>query len=592
MGILRLKRLFGRLVAPVRRPEPGGSRWASALAGAIDGLQRLNGSTEQDFLRVGGSLIEFRSAVRQISSEMTALIELISGEGGEDRALACMLGDSAQRDTRIHESGMALANVRELSHRILLAFSELRNTVSTFHTLCTLTRIESSRLGVASADFANLANEVKPLSASIETSGQAIFEAYSRLEGSVEAALQRCANLRSRQQQELPPLVAGVTDALGALEERRERAYHTSVRQAEQYQAMGDGIEKLVTSLQMHDITRQQIEHVTEALERLLPQSESPLPRSATPVLALQSHQLWSAGQLFAESVGRIESDLDDIAGRARETAEAGRTLVEASGDERNSFLERMEGYFQAILSAAGGFDREWAEMRIIAGGLEAPIAEMRAGIAEIRRIEIQIQRIAVNAAIGAIHIGSTGQALSVIAEVMQSLAQQSNDHTEIASIALEEMSGALGGVYGGDTCETDDADALGVLRAALSDLHSASHSNYERVQRIAAAGTHLSEAIVALRNGFSAGVVFAEVTERVRAELDRIVEEAFPETTLEHQAAHALEMESLAKKYTMQRERDVHESLVNGRLPEEAAEPEAVLSVTGDDLGENIELF
>jgi methyl-accepting chemotaxis protein len=409
--------------------------------------------------------------------------------------------------------------------------------------------------------------------------------------------------LQSRQREELPPLVAGVTDALGAIEERRELAYRTSVDQAAQYRATGEAIAKLVTSLQIHDITRQQIEHVTDALEQLLPKVPSPLPRSATPVLALQAQQLWSASQVFAASIRQIESELDDIAARAQEMAEASRTLVEASGDERNPFIERMESYFKAIVEAAAGFDQEWLEMQAIATGLEETTERMRAAIAEIRRIEIQIQRIAINAAIGAIHVGSSGQALSVIAEVMQSLAQESNENTERAAVALDEMSRAILRASEGETAPSgiaapapDPNDALGSLQSALDDLRASTGAGYARVHQIAAAGTQLSNAIATLRGGFSAGALFREVVQRVHGDLDRIVEEAFPETSAEHQAAHSQELASLAKRYTMQRERDVHESLVNGPAQGAATtEPQtAVVSVAGgeEDLGENVELF
>ena len=265
---------------------------------------------------MGAKLAEFRSAARQISSDVTVLIGLISGQSGQDasRALERMLDDSAARNHRLQESSEALATVRDLASRILRTFSHLRQTVSTFRALCTLTRIETATLGGASSGLGNLADEVKPLSESIQASGDVILDASSQLEASVFFVLQHCSDLQDRQRRELPPLIAGVTGTLAALEERRRQAEEVSLQQARQYRQMGEAIEQLVTSLQVHDMTRQQIEHVTHAFEQIL--GPGPLPAGGPAVLSVQSHQLLSANQVFTSSIGRIESDLESIASR------------------------------------------------------------------------------------------------------------------------------------------------------------------------------------------------------------------------------------------------------------------------------------
>ena len=144
------------------------------MGGIIADLEGLNRSTERDFLAVGEKLMEFRSAARDIASDIAALDDLISGEHGRHAsgALTRMLEGFEEMDSRVGQSGEALAGVGELSHRIRLAFSGLRNTVTVFRTLCTLTRIETSRLGGASAGFSDLADEVAPLSESIQATGE------------------------------------------------------------------------------------------------------------------------------------------------------------------------------------------------------------------------------------------------------------------------------------------------------------------------------------------------------------------------------------------------------------------------------------
>jgi hypothetical protein len=588
--------LHQRLIFWGRRSNRLETSWASTIDQAIEDLRTLNVATEADFLTVGGKLMEFRVAARQISSDMTALVEVVSAEGGQDRALASMLEDSTHRNARIEESGKALAEVRDLSRKILLAFSQLRDTVSTFRALCILTRIETSRLGAASLAFAHLADEVKPLSERIHASGEVIWEASAQLQESVEAALKRCSSLQAQQLEELPPLIAGVTGALGVLEEHRESAYRTSADQAAQYREMGEAIEQLVNSLQIHDSTRQQLEHVAQALEEIKPRFSNTGRTRA--ILSLQSRQLLSAGQAFSASIDRIGNELEAISTHTREIAEASRGLIVSSSDDSGSFLEQMEGCFQAILDGGAAFNRERLEMQCTAAGVELTIARMRSAAVEIRQIEIQIQRIAINAGLGAIHIGPSGQALSLIADVMQNLARDSNSNTEDVVAALDDMSGAISRVSGAavdasSTGETDAPGAMEAMRAALSDLHRAGQTSFNSVHQITDAGVRLSELIATLRAGFSAGLLFAEVVDRVRSEIDGIAEECLPGRAHNDEAVHAQDLEMMVARYTMQRERDVHNMVINGVAPDSnSAEVSYASGGFENDLHGSLDLF
>src|ERR1017187_9660347 len=169
----------------LRRPFGSGSAgigWRTTVQQVVKDLEDLNRSTERDFLAIGEKLFEFRLAARRGASDMAALTELISGGQGRHapRALTRMLEYSRTMDARIEQSAQALGQVHDLSCRIRLAFAGLHNTVSIFRTLCTLTQIETSRLGRNGADFGDLAAEVRPLSESIQSSGEGVLEASSR----------------------------------------------------------------------------------------------------------------------------------------------------------------------------------------------------------------------------------------------------------------------------------------------------------------------------------------------------------------------------------------------------------------------------
>ena len=599
-----LKQTLGRLWPPPGNRLTGGD-WGTAIGQVIRDLENLNGSTERDFLAVGEKLIEFRSAARQIASDMAALAELISGEQGRNasHALTRILEHSKGMDLRIEQSGQALGRMRDLSGRIKLAFAGLRNMGSIFRTLCTLTQIETSRLGSTGADFGDLAAEVRPLSESIQSSGEGVLEAASRLDEGVQRAMRSGSELRTRQLKELPELISGVMESLDSLDERRQRAAESSTRQAAQYGALCDAVGDVVTSIQFHDITRQQVDHVVQALRQLRSEwangrgRRGSVPAGAGAILALESSQLSGAADVFASSLERMERDLESIAVRVREMAEASRALMGISANDQDSFFLRMEGQFTAILKMLGTCTRAQEEMGSVAAKLAENIGEMRESVGEIRGIEIRIRRIATNATIRAIHLGAAGDALNVIAEVMQRLALDSNTNTEDVAGALDAMSDAANRVSGGRGHAAPGADSetdevIGEMRHAVGELHSSSESSFSRVNQIAVLGARLAGDAGAVRGSFSAGTLFAQVVDRARSELQRIGEQAGGGRLEGVEGAPASQLENLAKQYTMQRERDVHESMAKGSAPAAAPAEAQGVALEDGDLGDNVELF
>ncbi|SPF38964.1 hypothetical protein SBA4_2270013 [Candidatus Sulfopaludibacter sp. SbA4] len=584
------------LAALLHRPPSAstGSAWVTTLEQVVADLENLNRSTERDFLAVGEKLMEFRSEGRQIAADIAALNDLISGEHGRHAsgALARILENFREMDAQIAGSGQALEGVRDHSRRIRLAFSGLPNTVSVFRTLCTLTRIETSRLGGRGAGFSDLADEVAPLSASIQSTGEGVLEAASRLDRSVQSAVRSGSGIRARELREMPALISGVTGSMAAFKERQRKARDASVSQAGRNREVCEAIDHLVESIQFHDITRQQIEHVAQALAELGTgfhggrAGGDTAPPEARAVLTLQSSQLSSAERAFASSIGRIERDLESIAVRVRAMAEDVRSLMGMTEDDQSSFFLQMEASFTAILDGLEASTAAQAEMRSTAAGLEETIAGMRQSVEQIRGVEIQIQRIAINATIRAAHLGDAGSALDVIAGEMQRLAFDSNRNTEDVAGALDAMSEAARRASAGS--RTEASDPVGEMRAALLELHSSSESSFSRISQIATLGSRLAEDIGAVRSGFSAGRLFAGVVDRARGELERVGAASLEDG----ETAPTGGLEHFAKHYTMQMEREVHERVASGAAISSSEPAEAAPTVAEDGLGDNVELF
>ena len=511
-----------------------------------------------------------------------------------------MLEHAAGMSAGIERRSQALATVQKLSRRIQFAFLKVAETVAVFRTLCTLTRIETSRLGDDGSEFGDLAGEVKPLSERIHSTGQGILDAAVRLDENIQTALQKEADLSAKELRELDSLIAGVTGSLHAFEERLGRALQASEFQTAQHQAVCGAMQDLVGSIQFHDITHQQIEHVCQALLEARPgaaragQEVGPPDSGARAVLSLQVLQLASTEAAFARSFSRMERDLDGIAARVREMAQVSQGLMGTSGSEQDAFFLRMEGSMTGILRTFGACDGAEAAIRATAGGLEKTVAGMRYAIAEIRGIEIQIQRIAVNATIRSVHIGAPGDALNVIAGAMHQKVLESSQNTEQVAQTLDSMNEAVHQVSEvcgapGSEGKPEDNGALDQMRESILELHSMSERSFSRIHQIAALSSQLGEDIQSLRSGLTAGPLFAEVVTGARTGLER------PRRRWPAPATRPTPFprsENLAKRYHPQSERQVHQAAASGERTGAAEAADSNSVGEGNIFGDNVELF
>jgi hypothetical protein len=558
------------------------------LEQVISDLENLNRRTERDFLTIGGKLMEFLTAARQASADMAALGELISGGNGSraSQVLTRVLEQSRQAETRSETGNLVLAGVCESTGEIGRKLRGFRRTVSVFRVLGSLTRVETARLDHAGAEFASLAEDVHALTQRIESSGQGILDASTTLHVSMQAALDKITDLRASELKELPALIADVMASLDTFRDRRQRANEASARQVDEYAKVSAAIGDLITALQFHDITRQQIEHVADALRRICSEAQP----NARVVLKLQCSQLSSAEQLFAASVDRIGQDLASIAERVGGMADASQTLLGSSANEHESFFLQIEGRFTAILRIAGACAQAESETGATLAGLEETVRRMRESVDDVRQIESRIRRIAINAMIRVLEIGAQGNALNVIAETMQNLARDSSTVTTEVTGALDTITNAANRLS--RINERSDTDTLSEMRDAISEVHSSNENSFRRLNQITALSSRLSEEIQSVRGGFSAGTVFAETIGRARRALEEFGGRAgLAGEDLEASAEHHLD--DLAVRYTTDAEREVHAALISGSTASPASPVVRPAPPGGEDeLGDNVELF
>ena len=228
---------------------------------------------------------------------------------------------------------------------------------------------------------------------------------------------------------------------------------------------------------------------------------------------------------------------------------------------------------------------------------LEEAVARLAGSVAEVRQIGIRVYRIAINAAIRAASIGSAGNALDVVAGIMQCLALDTDSLTDEVAGDLDAIAGAARRLTGGSGLtaagERPEADQLlSQMRDAILKLHSASEATFARLSAITALSTQLSDAIQSARDGFSAGSLFGEAINRACRSLEVAAGQAALGGSRDIRIAAEQRLDDCAIRYTMQAEREVHESVAKGTAVPSAPDADLPGLADAENLGENVEFF
>jgi methyl-accepting chemotaxis protein len=237
-------------------------------------------------------------------------------------------------------------------------------------------------------------------------------------------------------------------------------------------------------------------------------------------------------------------------------------------------------------------------------------IRDMALFLKDIERIEIAIERLALNSCIKAAHLGQAGVSLGVIAEAIQRLAMETRQHMITVTGNLQSITAAAQELSVNKENDHDRADGeVALLLTDIGDiLNSLQHLNADvlsLINQISQKSQSLSEDIQQTGQAITVHVQAEEVISlglTVLQDLEAQLQEQF-HTVNQLDDVDDMQLETLMAKYTMHDERQVHEAVTAPGLPP-AAESTPAITYLGDkpnseegrqdeeDLGDNVELF
>lgn len=583
--------------------------WRDRLGQLGARLIDLNGSTEDEFLAIGARLHDFYARageVERMSQEVAGRImgeEIASDMAALQEILDKISGYLGHADRETEESARTLQEILQLVNHVDDPLDGFRKIIKNLHMLSIAVKIESARLGEGAAGFSTLAEDVERLSISIRDKSASILGEKAALADMIAGTLARVTAIEATQRQNARLILDRTRESLVTLTSIHDRCSGAAAVVAACSSEIAASIAEVVTSLQFHDITRQQIEHVKEALDdmaALLAAPEGDPGRAAgeaADVCELQEAQLAHARDELVSAVRRVVENLREIARKESRMSDETRVMAGSADQAGSSFFAEMEsgmGQVAEILSQSAEANRGLAAAMASVVSSVGDIATFVTGIEEIGS---EIELIALNSQVKAANTGDGGAALGVLAEAIQHLSGEARTRTGVVSETLRKVTAVtqtLGAEIDSETrsISGEVETLLAGLKELLGSVRETNETLLALLGRMDGAVQDLSADIEAATGGVSVHEATDAVTRETLADLRALVAEIRRHVPASSSRDREARLRELAERYTMHSERKVH-AAVFGASPAVAAPVMFGAAAAADDgLGDNIELF
>jgi len=588
--------------------------WQAIIASAGETLRALAGTTENEFLQIGSQLQDFYQRSSEVTSMANRLADLVSGEQVQSLIdqLRRMMGDMesylSQARGQRHDNRGLLEQIREHIELVSPPLQGFQKMTKTLRMLGISTKIESSRLGESGTGFLTLAMDVEKLSQLISEKSANILGHRHLLAGMISDNLRIVRTSDESHDREVAEVLARTSASLGDLISVNERCASFSSLISAVSGEVSANISEVVSSMQMHDMTRQQVEHIVEALERLGDRllhagstMDDPAQRKLViesgDVCELQSAQLRFASSELCRAVRSIVDNLRDVAGKQALMASESLSTTGVADSGGGSFMDSIRSGMGKVTSVLAACARSDTEMSATLSKMAVTMQEVTGFVTDIEEIGSEIDLIALNSQIKAAHTGREGAALGVLAEAIKRLSVEAITQTESISRTLQQINISTNHLFQEANDESRQlGDRIAVMEAELSGIvTNLGNMNNDLVGLLSSLRTRVGM----LTNDIERATAGIDVHERVEnmaatvmEGLDDIVDKArrLEPASLEFKD----NLRHMEERYTMQSERHIHEAISRKRAG--IASPTAVTAtktaVDESEFGDNVELF
>jgi methyl-accepting chemotaxis protein len=570
---------------------------ADVLAGAAKDLGHATRGAEDDIGAVAkefGELARHADTMTHLAGEITQCIESERVQQVLEKVRT--LGEAARGLIQLRlEATAGILETAAGEARLLGRLSQLTRAQKAIareaSTLSVVTNIEVARLGQAGAGFQYLADELRNSSESVAKSTKDLAAHTDERTEAVEQMRRMLGSALPLMREGLAHIEDDLEDALSVADRNLLELNSEPERFRECVRQIAAQIAGIVSAVQAQDFTRQQVEHVQDALtqiaqmvetvEQTVPHEEA----SAAQVsggLAIQSYQLLSAHETSAKWLGQIRECLDGILRiGAAELAEIGPVVV-AQERELASQIARIE----ALERDCQAGSKEVEQMLSVLTTLMQMVSQY---LAQSKTVRDRLQLLSFNSIVEASRLGTEAAAILEVSENIKRISASWAAMTEESEETMKEILGLV--EQAREAMNAFSSESAAALTAAQAETGEGLARLSDAAAQVDGFAHEIGEATEKLKGRIPMASAAAHRLEASFAHLDAArgeIEQVRNSFTGEHPHAegnrdvHQMEV-LFGGKYTTEMEREVLRAALSG-----AGLPAAQPNLSGND----VELF
>jgi len=590
----------------IRTNDLGGLDAASSaamrLAPLCEGLCALNARVAGEFLALAEVLQSNSMRARQITAESHKATgsEANLQSNHSIALLQRILTDSAGVSDMVVVS---TEQIMEILCNVKAARAPLGNLAKMrrlLQTLGLLSRIEGGRITNTAIDLSGLSIDINELALEVQQHVDRILEDSGGLSDVLQKGVQELRRFQQQEQISMADLVRRTQGVLGPMIARSEALQTAGYDIDDQYASFHRSTDNVVMSLQSEDIARQRVEHVHEAVQRVAASLDAGMSvESCAGVLAVQRSQLLGTRDLIANSILKIQSEIESLSPRIKELVSRTAMLAKQTGEDGQASATVIDNELETVSSVFKQCSSSVSAVVSIVNSVLPPVEQMTGRACALEEIEFSIQLISLNATVKTAQLGEEGIGMGVIASKLQSITKESEKDTRIVLDTLAAINQALAKISREEVISEHSLMMAGNSDVVSTELTGLSLSIREVSREVAVGLSQVRELAEGLCSELERGCNLARgassITELFDEQL-RNFDEAFGQFGYTKEMAtiadNSNQGEDMSKVYSMESERKLHLEVFGG----EAGAAESMSADSqhqeSSEFGDDVELF
>jgi hypothetical protein len=568
-------------------------------------LQQFLNISETDFLIIGAKLRDYQNLCNRINNLAKNIIqtigtEILSSGINELGFLINTIGEHLTNASQsIEKEKNDLLKIQNKLSYIEDGLDGFDKIVKTLRMLGISSKIESARLNLMDGGFFLLAETVEKMSIQIGERKQSIKVKSKHLVQQVTKSFLDILGLETDQENQNTKFKYSAVSSLDSFKQKN----FICVNAIEEINIVGtkltEYLRNIVEAIQFHDISRQQLQHVSEVIVEMkqkVSENEDDNDELFSHIYdnsQLQASQLNSTLQDFTKSVLSIIGSLQEVESGTHQLFELSQKITGFESSQNNIKHDLFE---QELIFITDSLQKSL----LIDQNLDTSISDILTVVTDlVKQIETieevgdEIELIAINARVKAIHLGTDGEALSVLAEAIQKLSIDAKGQTvEIFELlkTVDNLSGNMRSEFTSDSHQSTIKlmqTTLGDMNRLVASIKEVGNTATTEINELDGIVSFFNDELQSTINNISIHVSAKQILSPLTTELHSVSDELQSRFKIDSQRIK--NTNNIIGKYTMQSEREVHTKFT--KASDDEAGNIGIIN-NSDEFGDNIELF